>query len=201
MKLDLSRLNLDAAARTIINAAKAETVAVTRDVEQGSRERAPELTSDLVNSHKTQIVINSASGITVAAIGPGTGFIYHTGGMVGQGGMPSRSVPAGLFANAPRFHTGGLVSGEVPIIAKRGEAVFTPEQMDNADQLIRASQGGQTVTVNNEITVNGGSSGNKEQDQALAQRIGKEIENRLRVVVNSELRQQMRPGGMLSNAG
>ncbi|AWK87653.1 hypothetical protein [Azospirillum thermophilum] len=137
---------------------------------------------------------------TAAAIGPGTGFIYHTGGLVGQGGMPSRSVPSSLFAGAPRFHTGGLVSGEVPIIARKGEAVFTPEQMDNADQLIRAaSSGGQTVTVNNEITVNGGSSGNKEQDQALAQRIGKEIESRLRVVVNSELRQQMRPGGMLND--
>ncbi|AWK87656.1 hypothetical protein [Azospirillum thermophilum] len=71
MKLDLSRLNLDAAARTIINAARAETVAVARDVEQGSRERAPELTSDLVNSHKTQIVASSASGITVAvSVGP-----------------------------------------------------------------------------------------------------------------------------------
>lgn len=135
---------------------------------------------------------------TAAAIGPGTGFIYHTGGLVGQGGMPSRIVPSSLFAGAPRFHTGGLVSGEVPIIAKRGEAVFTPEQMNNADQLIRASQGGgQTITVNNEVTVNGGSSGNREQDQALAQRIGKEIENHVRTVVCSEMRQQMRPGGLL----
>jgi hypothetical protein len=34
-----------------------------------------------------------------------------------------------LFAGASRFHSGGLVSGEVPIIAKQGEAVFTPGQL------------------------------------------------------------------------
>jgi hypothetical protein len=38
-------------------------------------------------------------------------------------------VDPGLFAGARRFHTGGLVSGEVPIIARQGEAVFTPGQL------------------------------------------------------------------------
>jgi hypothetical protein len=33
------------------------------------------------------------------------------------------------FAGAARYHTGGLVDGEVPIIAQPGEAVFTPGQM------------------------------------------------------------------------
>ena len=38
-----------------------------------------------------------------------------------------------LFAHAPRHHRGGIAGqlrpGEVPIIAERGEGVFTPEQM------------------------------------------------------------------------
>ena len=34
-----------------------------------------------------------------------------------------------MFAGAPRFHAGGILPGEVPIIARRGEGVFTPEQM------------------------------------------------------------------------
>ena len=55
--------------------------------------------------------------------------IAHSGGLLGSDGLPSRQVSATLFAGARRFHTGGLVSGEVPIIARQGEAVFTPGQL------------------------------------------------------------------------
>ena len=55
----------------------------------------------------------------------------HTGGIVGS--LKTRgTVSASVFHDAPRFHRGGmpgLSPGEVPIIAKRGEGVFTPEQM------------------------------------------------------------------------
>ena len=51
LKLDLARLALDAAARTVINAAKTEAVAVARDVEQASRDWAWELMGELVESH------------------------------------------------------------------------------------------------------------------------------------------------------
>ena len=55
--------------------------------------------------------------------------IAHSGGLLGADGLPSRNVDPGLFAGARRFHTGGIVSGEVPIIARQGEAVFTPGQL------------------------------------------------------------------------
>jgi lambda family phage tail tape measure protein len=55
--------------------------------------------------------------------------IAHSGGLLGSDGLPSRQVDPGLFAGARRFHSGGLVSGEVPIIARQGEAVFTPGQL------------------------------------------------------------------------
>lgn len=70
--------------------------------------------------------------------------VFHTGGVVGKEQPAARQAPAALFAGAPKFHTGGLVAGraadggggapalasdEVPIIARRGEGVFTREQM------------------------------------------------------------------------
>lgn len=56
--------------------------------------------------------------------------IHHTGGIVGEGGMPSRNVSSTYFNdNTPRFHTGGIAGDEVPIIAKRGEGIFTAAQM------------------------------------------------------------------------
>ncbi len=55
--------------------------------------------------------------------------VAHSGGLLGADGLPSRQVNMGLFAGARRFHTGGLVAGEVPIIARQGEAVFTPGQL------------------------------------------------------------------------
>ncbi|MGA1860202.1 hypothetical protein VH569_29795 [Azospirillum sp. 11R-A] len=125
---------------------------------------------------------------------------FHTGGIVGETGRPGRMVPAGLFAGAPRFHTGGLVAGEVPIIARKGEAVFTPEQMTNADRLIQAAQdGGPAVTQSVTVNVAGGSTGDREQDKALAERIGASVKEQLRAMMGNELRQQMRPGGMLNN--
>jgi hypothetical protein len=55
--------------------------------------------------------------------------VAHSGGVIGSDALMSRSVHPGVFAGAQRFHTGGIVSGEVPIIAQEGEAVFTRGQM------------------------------------------------------------------------
>jgi TP901 family phage tail tape measure protein len=54
--------------------------------------------------------------------------VAHTGGIVGHLSTVRAASP-GLFSGAPRLHTGGIAGGEVPIIARRGEGVFTPEQM------------------------------------------------------------------------
>ncbi len=53
--------------------------------------------------------------------------VGHQGGLVGASGGVSRTVPAGVFALAPRFHGGGIAGlrpGEVPIIAERGEVIL-----------------------------------------------------------------------------
>ena len=53
----------------------------------------------------------------------------HTGGVIGTDTLSLKAVSPSVFENAPCFHTGGLVGGEIPIIAKKGETVFTPGQM------------------------------------------------------------------------
>ncbi len=60
---------------------------------------------------------------------PGPVQVAHNGGVIGKDVLPSRRVSPDLFENAPRFHGGGVVGGEMPIIAQRGETVFTPGQM------------------------------------------------------------------------
>jgi len=55
--------------------------------------------------------------------------VAHSGGMVGAETLSARTASMSLFVGASRFHSGGLVAGEVPIIAKQGEAVFTPGQL------------------------------------------------------------------------
>ena len=54
----------------------------------------------------------------------------HTGGVIGTDTLSSRQISPNVFEGAPRYHTGGLVGDEIPIIAKRGETVFTKGQMD-----------------------------------------------------------------------
>lgn len=58
--------------------------------------------------------------------------LAHSGGIMGLETPGWRLANPAIFANAPRFHGGGmpgLASDEVPAILQRGEGVFTPEQM------------------------------------------------------------------------
>jgi hypothetical protein len=73
----------------------------------------------------------------------------HQGAMVGPGMIPTRTVPASVFASAPRLHGGGTVGqggnlfapGERPVIAMDGEEIGWPNQL--------AAKYGGGSTVNN----------------------------------------------------
>lgn len=59
-------------------------------------------------------------------------FLSHSGGIAGQGARRTRAVDPRVFAGARRYHGGGfpgLRPDEVPTILRKGEGVFTPEQM------------------------------------------------------------------------
>jgi len=53
---------------------------------------------------------------------------YHQGGMVGRDGIPTRMVDPGVFAHAPRLHS-GLASDEFPAILQQGERVFSRSEV------------------------------------------------------------------------
>jgi hypothetical protein len=73
--------------------------------------------------------IDDALNAVFGSSGKTTAPTKHAGGIIGEAG-PSRSVSPWVFAGAPRFHGGGLLPGEVPIIALRGERVLTRAQQD-----------------------------------------------------------------------
>ena len=90
--------------------------------------------SDFANaiiSDLTRIIIRqSITQPLMNGLGSYFGFaMAHTGGIVGADNLALKSASPFAFAGAPRFHSGGIVGDEVPIIAKRGEGVFTREQM------------------------------------------------------------------------
>jgi hypothetical protein len=89
-----------------------------------------------------QVVEPMLSGFGFGGGGGATTGSAHSGGIVGDLGE-TRTVSPAVFAGADRFHGGGLVGDEEPIIAKRGEGVFTPEQMQ-ALAPISAAGGGKT---------------------------------------------------------
>ncbi len=180
--------------------------------------------ADLVNTHvknmMSNIVGNKASSAVGGKFGGGAGAagkmggkggggmsklgmlvgIAHTGGIAG-GRLSTRRASAGMFHGAPKFHGGGIVgmpklnSMEVPIIAKKNEGVFTPEQMSH---LAPAGQGaGQAIQINAPITVNG-SAGTPQQNDDLAQKMAKELEGTMRGAVQDEVRKMIRPGSMLN---
>ena len=65
---------------------------------------------------------------------PPVGFypVGHAGAVAGQLGGVRRQVPPAIFAEAQRYHAGGIAGlrpDEIPVITRRGEGIFTPEQM------------------------------------------------------------------------
>ena len=80
--------------------------------------------------------LGSTSSVTGSAAEDGivaAGY-SHDGGIMGRGEWTKvGSVLASTFANAPRFHTGGMPGlrhDEIPAILQRGEGVFTKGQME-----------------------------------------------------------------------
>lgn len=95
----------------------------------------------------------SSGGGSVPVPSTGNFAIAHSGGLVGLDRLESRRYSASVFVGAPRYHTGGLVAGERPIIARVGEGVFTPRQMDNADRLLGVALSRPAAATNVQVTV------------------------------------------------
>lgn len=67
---------------------------------------------------------SSAAGSSISSVGASQ---MHTGGIVGRSGGVSRNIAGAAFANAPSYHTGGvmgLASDEYPTILQKNEEVL-----------------------------------------------------------------------------
>lgn len=82
------------------------------------------------------------------------GFVKHSGGVMNGSGT-TRSVPASWFANAPRYHTGGiagLAPDEYPAILKKNEEVLTQSDPRNVlNGGAQAPAAGQNIKIMNMI--------------------------------------------------
>jgi hypothetical protein len=92
----------------------------------------------------------AASAGTGAAVDDALALTFHGGGLVGPSGGAGRMYSSSIFRNAPRYHAGGTVGlqpDEMPIIAQKGERIFSRSQVAAMGQ----SQGPQHIQVINGI--------------------------------------------------
>ena len=128
--------------------------------------------------------------------------VAHSGGIIGRESLAMRNVSPNLFRGAPKFHGGGLIGkqltrGERPIIAMDGEGVFTKEQMSALSPNAGSNQ--QSFSISAPITIHG-SSGTPEQNSDLAAKMGKQLENTMRELAQTEIRKATRPGNSLNRS-
>lgn len=74
---------------------------------------------------------SSGSGIFGSLFDSVFSSILHDGGVVGESPAPTRTVPAHIFANAPRFHN-GLMPDEFPAFLQKGETVIPKNKWLNS---------------------------------------------------------------------
>ncbi|QIG69084.1 tail tape measure protein [Rhizobium phage RHph_N1_15] len=146
----------------------------------------------------------AAGGASTGKAAKATVGMAHTGAMLGHGVSMTRIVNPAVFKNARKFHSGAnqiggrrLLPGEIPIIAKKDEGIFTKEQMAAMGSQMSAGGTSQAINISAPVTVNA-NGGTPEQNADLAKQIGAQMEGTMRGVVVDELARQMRPGNMLS---
>lgn len=131
----------------------------TKSAEQAFADMARAIVKSLVQIMIQQLIVKSlmtagsalglgGSGGSQDARSPTTTGTDHSGGVVG---FPTHttSVSERVFYGARRFHTGGVVGDEVPIIARKGEGVFTAEQMKALGE--NGKRGAQKVEIINVV--------------------------------------------------
>lgn len=118
---------------------------------------------------------------------------FHTGGIVGQTST-RRMVNPAIFQTATRYHTGGIAGlrpNEVPAVLERGEEVL---RRDNPRHSANGGgAGGDNFNI--DITVNVESGSSTVQGEGVA---GRELGRRISAVVQQEIANQKRPGGLLA---
>lgn len=96
---------------------------------------------------------------------------YHSGGIVGDGGV-RRQLPAWMLGRAPRYHSGGIAGmapDEVGAVLQRGEEVLTQDDPRHRNNL-RGGAGGGTIVKTPVVVF-----GEQELANALAGHAGEQV--------------------------
>jgi hypothetical protein len=150
-----------------------------------------------------------AVGTGFSGVGPmgfGSAAISHAGDIAGMNST-FRSVDMGLFSGAKRYHSGGIVDGEVPIIAQQNEAVMPTVRMSDGSLGIKTTGGGGgggvvvsvpvTLNVNYQGSSGSGAGSNGDMtdfSNKMADNLGNVMDQRIGTWAANETR----PGGILS---
>lgn len=128
------------------------------DMARGFAQSIAKMAAEYLAKKAILSLFGGPAGGAAGGAGGGGGFLaglFHTGGIVGQGGV-IRSVNPAMFAMAPRYHSGGVAGlkpGEVPAILKRGEEVLTQQDPRHAANG-GGQQGGGGVRIINTVDPN-----------------------------------------------
>jgi hypothetical protein len=111
----------------------------------GGGSRAAGFLSGLMGGTGGVVMEKAGEGILKAAT------VLHSGGIVGNDNLPTRILPASVFLDAPRYHSGGMAGGlrgdEVPAVLQRGEMVLTQAQQLAVGTALK----GRAVVINQTI--------------------------------------------------
>jgi muramidase (phage lysozyme) len=126
--------------------------------------------------------------------GPGTGTSDSIPAMLSDGEFVMRAAAVKKIGKPAldALNTGQI---RLPAFAKGGMVGGT--SVTNASSILNGAPVDQSVTINAPVTVNA-SGGSPEQNADLAKRVSESVKNEMRTLVASELRQQMKPRGMLN---
>lgn len=107
------------------------------------------MAAEIIAQQLLQQLFSAMSGSEtgwISALGSAFAGSAHSGGIVGStsGG---RSVSPAAFVGAQRYHSGGIVGDEVPIIARRGEEVLTENDPRHSNNLNRGGSMGGNVII------------------------------------------------------
>lgn len=148
----------------------------------------------------------AAMGVGAKLRAPSTVAVGHNGGIAGRSTGSTASVAMSAFHGARKMHTGGVVGrDEVPIIAKKGEALLPTVRLPNGRMGVEATGmggsggGGMTFAPNINVTVNPGAGGSN--DTEGGRKMGGEVGRAITAAMDEWAIKNMRPGGLLNTVG
>lgn len=123
--------------------------------------------------------------------------LSSVGGFLGFGGMLGQVAGSLAPSLIQRRESGGPVSAGRPyIVGEKRPELFVPNSSGRIIPKI-PSGGGASMTVVNNISVQGGSSGDPGKDQEFAKAVSKQIEISVSQQFSKLVQQQQKPGGQL----